>query len=215
MSPLLLGGVLLAACLLAGAGGWLTLRRGHPVVGAVSGLFALLCLSLAALFGTLSLAVEGYHALTREERAATLRTWPTGHKSFEALVELPDGSTRRYAIAGDQVYIDARILKWKAWANLLGLHTVYELDRVGGRYVALRDEREKPHTVFPLGAERSVDAFDLRRRFDWLAPLVDAEYGSATFVAVDRPAVYEVRVSTTGLLVREVDPAHARLGSGS
>ena len=36
------------------------------------------------------------------------------------------------------------------------------------------------------------------------APLVDAEYGSGTFVSVTRPAELEVRVSTTGLLMREV-----------
>src|SRR5205809_310070 len=35
-----------------------------------------------------------------------------------------------------------------------------------------------------------------------LGPLVDAEYGSATFVAATRPATFEVRVSTTGLLAR-------------
>jgi hypothetical protein len=34
--------------------------------------------------------------------------------------------------------------------------------------------------------------------------VVDAEYGSATFIAADRPALFEVRVSTTGLLIREV-----------
>ena len=41
-----------------------------------------------------------------------------------------------------------------------------------------------------------------RRRL--LGPLVDAEYGSATFVAATRPATFEVRVSTTGLLARPV-----------
>jgi hypothetical protein len=35
-----------------------------------------------------------------------------------------------------------------------------------------------------------------------LSLLVDAEYGSATFIEVRSPAVFEVRVSTTGLLVR-------------
>jgi hypothetical protein len=37
-----------------------------------------------------------------------------------------------------------------------------------------------------------------------LAPLLDVEYGSATFVHADRPALFEIRVSTTGLLIREV-----------
>ena len=36
-----------------------------------------------------------------------------------------------------------------------------------------------------------------------LAPLVDAQYGSASFVPVTRPTELEVRVSTTGLLIRE------------
>ena len=46
--------------------------------------------------------------------------------------------------------------------------------------------------------------FSLARRFRLLRPLVDAEYGSAAFVAATRPVEYEVRVSTTGLLMRPV-----------
>jgi len=39
-----------------------------------------------------------------------------------------------------------------------------------------------------------------------LRPFVDAEYGSATFIGATGPGgtIYEVRVSTTGLLVRRV-----------
>jgi hypothetical protein len=48
-----------------------------------------------------------------------------------------------------------------------------------------------------------VDLFGLRKRYAFLAPLLDAEYGSGTFVPVRRRAEFEVRVSTTGLLIRE------------
>src|SRR5437016_6303828 len=48
-----------------------------------------------------------------------------------------------------------------------------------------------------------VDLCSMARR-RLLGPLVDAEYGSATFVAATRPAIFEVRVSTTGLLARPV-----------
>jgi hypothetical protein len=48
-----------------------------------------------------------------------------------------------------------------------------------------------------------VELFRLRQRYAFLAPLYDAEYGSATFVQVKEPAELEVRVSTSGLLVRE------------
>jgi hypothetical protein len=40
-----------------------------------------------------------------------------------------------------------------------------------------------------------------------LAPLLDAEYGSASFVPANGGKTYEVRVSTTGLLIREAPAA--------
>ena len=58
-----------------------------------------------------------------------------------------------------------------------------------------------------LGGAQAVDLFALRRRHAWLAPLFDAEYGSATFVPADRPAELELRVSTSGLLIREAGQA--------
>ena len=71
---------------------------------------------------------------------------------------------------GDQLYIDAHILKWKPLANIFGLHTSYELDRVAGSYAILSDETTKVHTVYSLSKERPVDLFDLRRRFAVLNP---------------------------------------------
>ena len=193
------------ASLLVLAAGVLALRRRHLVRAGAGLLLGLLLLALAACFATLGVAVQGYRALTREEVAVTLWTRPVGAQRFEVDVLFPDGRSRSFALAGDQFYVDARVLKWHPWANLLGLHTVYELDRIAGRYARLEDERDAPRTVFALGRERRVDAFALRQRFAWLAPLLDAEYGSATFASADHPARYEVRVSTTGLLVREVD----------
>src|SRR5204862_307048 len=85
-----------------------------------------------------------------------------------------------------------------------GLRTVYELDRVAGRYNAVADERTQPHTAYELGRSKPVDLFSMARR-RLLGPLVDAEYGSATFVAATRPAIFEVRGSTTGLLERRAE----------
>lgn len=166
----------------------------------LSGLFLF---ALAALGGTVSVGVKGYRALTAEEVAARVRTEPTGPQRFRATVELPDGRVGQFDVAGDQLYVDAHILKWKPVVNLLGLRTGYELDRVGGRYVAVADERQRPHTIFPLGPDRPVDVFGFVRRHPRvLAPLVDATYGSGTFVSADQPGWFEVRVSTTGLLIR-------------
>ncbi|HEU5261797.1 MAG TPA: hypothetical protein VFU41_10300 [Gemmatimonadales bacterium] len=172
--------------------------------GAARGLVGLLLLALAALAATVTIGVRGYRALTHEVVAATVKTEPIGPQRFRATIILPDRRLAMYELAGDAFYVDAHILKWHPWANLLGLHTAYELDRVTGRYNAVTDERSGPHTVYDLGRERPVDLFSLARRYRLLTPLVDAEYGSAAFVTGTRPAEYEVRVSTTGLLMRPV-----------
>lgn len=165
-------------------------------------LFGAALLVAGAAAGFVAVGTAGYQALTREETAATIHVEPAGPQRFNATVRLPDGRTERFSLAGDEIYVDAHILKWKPIANLLGLHTAYELDRVGGRYASVDDERGKPRTVESLARTKAMDLFDLRQKYTPLAFLVDAEYGSATFVDVKAPAVVEVRVSTTGLLVR-------------
>jgi len=171
--------------------------------GTIRGLVALLLLALAALAATVTVGLQGYRALTFEEVAATVRTDPLAPQRFRATITLPDRRLAMYELAGDAFYVDAHVLKWHPWASLLGLRTVYELDRVAGRYNNVADERTKPHTAYELARSKPVDLFFIARR-RLLGPLVDAEYGSATFVAATRPATFEVRVSTTGLLARPV-----------
>jgi hypothetical protein len=165
---------------------------------------AMLLLTLAALFGTFTIATQGYRALIHEEVAAVIKTEPTGYRTFRAHFRFPDGREASFELAGDDLYVDAHILKWKPLVNILGMHTYYELDRVAGRYADIADERTKARTIFPLAHEKPLNMFSLRQRYRFLEPLVDAEYGSASFVSADRPAELELRVSTTGLMIRRI-----------
>jgi hypothetical protein len=166
-------------------------------------LLAALFLAIAALFGTITMATVGYKALTYEETAATVRIEPLGAKSFMAYFVFPDGRKDSYQLAGDELYVDAHILKWKPFVNILGLHTAYELDRVSGRYIDVKDELVSPRTVFLLSQDKPLNMFNLRQRYIFLSRLLDAEYGSATFINSDKSAIFEIKVSTTGLLIRE------------
>jgi hypothetical protein len=159
---------------------------------------------VGATLGLISLGMQGYRALTREELAARLVVEPKGQQRFMAKVIFPDGREAAFNLAGDEIYVDAHILKWKPVANLFGLHTAYELGRVAGRYRNIGQERTAARTVYSLGRDRDLDLFDLRQRYAFLAPLLDAEYGSASFVPVTQRADLELRVSTTGLLIRPV-----------
>lgn len=202
--------ILAAVCAVAGIvlvlAGLAALRRARLLRFAGRSLFGLLFLALGALASTIAVGVQGYRGLTREEIAAQIEVTPLGAQRFRATFRYPDGRQATYDLAGDEIYVDAHILKWKPVVNFLGLHTAYELDRVAGRYHAINEERDGARTVHSLGRERPVDLYGLRRRHEFLAPLLDAEYGSATFVPVTRPAAFELRVSTTGLLIREMTP---------
>ncbi|UCD25178.1 MAG: hypothetical protein JSW51_04445 [Gemmatimonadota bacterium] len=166
-------------------------------------LAALLMLSLSALFATLTVSTQGYRAFTREEVVAKVTTRRLADQRFEARVEFADGRDTTFLLAGDEFYMDAHILKWKPLANVFGMHTDYELDRISGRYMDLQEEQDNPRTVFALSSSKPLDLFHLRLRHPMLGWLVDAEYGSGTFIATDDHAVFEVRVSTSGLLVRK------------
>ena len=188
--------------------GLAALRIRRWASGGLRGLAGLLFLALAGLAAAISVGLREYHALTLEVLAATVTTEPLGPQHFRATILLPDKRLAMYDLAGDALYMDAHILKWHPWVNLLGLHTSYELDRVAGRYNTVSDERGKPHTAFELARPAWpawIDLFWIARSHV-LGPLVDAEYGSAAFVTGARPARYEVRVSTTGLLMRPVLP---------
>lgn len=187
--------------------GFAALRRARPLRFAVRTLAALLLLSLGGLAATIAVGIQGYRSLTREDLAARIWVRPVGTQRFAATFRFADGREATYELAGDEIYVDAHILKWQPIANVLGLHTGYEIDRVAGRYYAIEQERSAVRTVYSLGRDRPVDLFGLRQRYALLALLLDAEYGSASFVPVTRPAELELRVSTTGLLVREANSA--------
>lgn len=179
------------------------LRKRRLFLSALVIIVTMLMLSLSALFGTISISIQGYRALTKEELAAVVQIEPTGKRMFTARFVFPDHTVQTFSLAGDQLYVDARILKWKPMANLFGLHTFYELDRVGGRYTNLWEETSVTRTVFALSKNKLVDLFHLRRRLAWLSQLVDAEYGSATFIGSDQSNEFNIMVSTTGLLIRK------------
>jgi acyl dehydratase len=189
-------------CLLA----FFALGRGWPGRCLFRTLLGVTLLALGGLVAAAVFGMQGYRALTREDVVGVVHVRPVGPQRFDANVRLADGRQLGFVLAGDELYMDAHILKWKPIASVFGLHTAYQLDRIAGRYRSLEQERTSVRTVHSIAPDTPIDLFDLRRRFAFLAPLYDAQYGSATFVAVTRPAELELRLSTTGLLIREAAP---------
>jgi len=186
------------------------LKRKKVIGTATNTLVALLMFSLSTLFAVLTVSTQGYRAFTREDLVASVTTRRLADQRFEANIRFPDGRDTTFLLGGDEFYMDAHILKWKPIANILGFHTDYELDRISGRYFDVEEEQSNPRTVFALSSSKPIDLFDLRRRHPILRWLVDAEYGSGTFIATGDKAEFDVLVSTSGLMIRKKDQPSAR-----
>src|SRR2546429_9314465 len=146
--------------------------------GALRGLAGLLFLALAGLAAAIVVGLRAYQTLTLEVLAATVTTQPLGPQRFRVMILLPDKRLAMYDLAGDALYMDAHLLKWHPWVNLLGRHTSYQLDPVAGRYHEVSDERAKPRTAYDLSRPAGIDLFSIARPH-LPGPLVAAAYGAA------------------------------------
>ncbi|HUI93348.1 MAG TPA: hypothetical protein VLX68_13965 [Chitinivibrionales bacterium] len=173
-------------------------------MGAFTYLLLTLVMMLSGLLAiVISVGSIGYKALTREDLAATVFITPLGSQQFTAKVVRPGRRDTAFTIAGDELYVDARILKWKPFVNVLGLRTGYCLDRVAGRYTDIGDERTKLRTLYSFGGTiQPWDLFFLRTRYSFLSPILDAYYGSAAFVPVRDVKSVKILVTASGLIAR-------------
>jgi hypothetical protein len=190
------------------------MRRRRYGACAFHGLSALVFLLAAACAGLLGLNLLSYERLTHEQQALEAHFTRVGEQQFDALLTYPSGVTQRYVLRGDEWQIDARLLKWRGIANVLGFNTAYRLERIAGRYSDIDRERASPRTVYALHPPEGVDAWALLRSYHDYVPWVDALYGSATYVPIADGAIYEVKVSQDGLIARPLNlPARQALGA--
>lgn len=206
VSPLNITAVIFAVFSLLFLIAFIISLKKHKKMGAAKNfIFMILMLVISLLFATISFSIQGYTYLTHEELAAYVDIEPIGQQNFKAYFLFPDSTEAEFNLAGDELYVDAHILKWKSFANLFGLHTLYELDRVSGRYTDIEDETSKERTVYSLASDKLIDIFNIRLKNDFLSFLVDAEYGSATFININRYSKIKIMVSSTGLLIRKAE----------
>ncbi len=184
------------------------LRRRRVVTASCSGACGGLCLALAALAAALLLNLHTYQRLSYEQPVAQLRFQALADQRFQATLTTDTGTPRVFELAGDEFQLDARVLKWRAWANLLGFDALFRLERLSGRYRDIADERDSPRSVVALDdIEPGVNAFTLARRIpDWARP-VDARYGSATYVPMADRATYDIAMTQSGLIARPANAA--------
>ena len=167
---------------------------------------------LGACAALIAVNLRTYQRLSFEQPAGELQFTRTGPRQFNAVLTYPDGERAIFSLRGDEWQVDARVLKWQAFANLVGFDTAYRLERISGRYARIEDERTLPRTVYDLNPPQRIDPWDLVHRYHSWLPWVDALYGSATFLPMADGALYEIKVSQSGLRGASAQSSRARRG---
>ena len=210
--------IMLMAAVLAVVFFWLFLRslRRRRVLGSgfnllMTALFA----SVAALSLAISLHLYTYSRLTAEQPVAQVQIEQLAPQRFNVTMHVPEKKPRNFVIEGDEWQLDARVLKWHGWAQLLGLDAQYRLDRISGRYRNIAQARSRPPTVHALAYDSGpLDLWELAQTKPKWLPWVDAEYGSATFLPMRDAVKYQVMMTQTGLLARPANAAASEAVSG-
>jgi hypothetical protein len=191
------------------------LRRVKLVSGTLFFLSGALVLMLAVVAALVVANLFTYTRLTHEQDVARVSVRQLGERHFVVSVQPAGAAPRHFELRGDEWQIDARVLKWRPMATLLGFDTGYRLERLSGRYANVADERSQPRTVHDLAKDDStLDVWVLVRRHHQYLPLVDALYGSAVYVPMLEGAEYAVTVSASGLVVRPANEAAKKAVGG-
>jgi hypothetical protein len=175
--------------------------RRRIVAGSLEGLVGLLLFAVAALMMVISINLYTYDRLTHESKVAEISFQESGSQHFGTLLKMQN-RIMNLDLRGDDWQMDARVLKWRGMAVLLGFDTLYQLDRLSGRYRDIEQERTAPRTVYSLSERKGLDLWSMAKRYKRWIPWVDALYGSATYVPMVDGASYTVFISLTGLLAR-------------
>ncbi len=160
------------------------------------------------LIGAVVLNLQTYSRLTDEQPVAEIELHRVGEQRFQATVRFPQGERPHvFDLRGDEWQIDARILRWRGWAALIGLDSRYRLERLSGRYSDVAQAGRQAPTVYDLSLDAGLDVWSVARRYRRWAPVVDAVYGTAAFVPMADDSHWRVSLGRDGLIIRPANVA--------
>ena len=187
--------LLIAWLLFAGA------RRTHGVGRFLRGVFGLLFFLLALALGGLALTLHNYLHIADDVAVAQLSMKQLGPQHFQVTLVPAAGNPRTLDLRGDQWEVDARVVRWKLPAQLAGFPALYQLERIGGRYRDIVQEREATRSVQALNDTALFDVWTLKHRFPRWLPFVDADYGSGAYLPMVDGGRFDLFLNTRGGLV--------------
>jgi len=176
------------------------------LLGWLRGMSGLILVAVGVVFAMSAFDIYSYEQIIEEQSIATISFEEINPQRYTAVLVDSEGNESVFELAGDQWQMDARFLKWPSGLAAIGVKPGYRLDRISGRYYSLEKERTAERTVYSLNdSTLGIDVWAMFNNWGRSLNLIDAVYGSATFVPMADAAMYEVKVSNTGLMARPLN----------
>lgn len=184
---------------LAVIGGLVFFRHPRWLLDWAKGMIVLALLLVGGYAVLIAVSLTQYQSLADMQSVATVGVTRIGQQSWRVRLEVPDRPAVTASISGDQWQLDARIIRFSGPLRWLGVAPGYQLERLSGRYIALEQERTAARTVTSLtGGNSWPDVWQIDKQFN--LPFVEGTYGNATFMPMADGAVFDVRLSGSGLV---------------
>lgn len=154
---------------------------------------------------TLAIAINvaGYQSLEGMQTVATVSTQSQAEQRWYVRLQAPGKTTVAETLTGDQWQVDARIIRFSGPLRWLGIAPGYRLERLSGRYTSLEQERSGPRSVIGLAEASWPDLWEWDQTFN--LPFVEGVYGNATFMPMRDGAMFDIRLSASGLVAVPVN----------
>ncbi len=175
------------------------------VPAGINGLAGMILILLGLLLFAIASNLLTYERLGYEQEIAQLKFIQVGPQRYHVQFTQTGKHPRKFLLNGDEWQLDARIIKWHNKATLLGLNSLYQLERISGRFSDLQNEQHKKRSVYALAPNKGLDFWSLVYYHKDNVPWIDAYYGSASYLPMSDQAHYSVSLSQSGLIARPVD----------
>ncbi|MEM9668984.1 MAG: hypothetical protein AAF950_08675 [Pseudomonadota bacterium] len=179
-----------------------------------SGLFRLAFsagfLGLGGVVALAGLNLQTYKRLTFERPVATISFDDTNAlNQYRARLLYPGGETAEYELEGDEWLLRARVVKFKAFSNVLGFDSAYKLDRLESGFEASVGPASR--FVHRISENPGLDVVALAKQQGGRFGVEDVRYGSATYNPMADGLSYHVCMTQTGLIARPANVETAEL----
>lgn len=177
------------------------------LLGWLRGMVGLSLLAVALTGGLLAYDISTYRAIPQDQPLFTLSVQAQSAQRYQ--VTLLEGVTERsFLLDGDLWQLDARQLKWKGLADLIGLQPGYRLQTLSGRFLAIEQQELAQFTKVDLAQSLyGIDFWYWLRSLQKDLYIVDTNALRVNYLPIADGAVYSVSLVPTGLLAKPLNSA--------